>query len=85
MALADAVEVITLEEEFLPEGKETVLPGDSFNLTVTRKAGVDIFRPAHGRPSGVYSRDKWLRSAQEPPKSGYSRRSSGENRIRAGA
>ena len=44
VALADAPWVITLEEEFSPEGKETVLPGDSFNLTVTRKTGADIFQ-----------------------------------------
>ena len=57
--LADAPWVITLEEEFSPEGKETVLPGDSFNLTVTRKTGVDIFQTcAWTSVRRVYGRDK---------------------------
>lgn len=59
VALADAPWVITLEEEFSPEGKETVLPGDSFNLTVTRKTGVDIFQTcAWTSVRRVYGRDK---------------------------
>lgn len=59
VVLADAPWVITLEEEFSPEGKETVLPGDSFNLTVTRKTGVDIFQTcAWTSVRRVYGRDK---------------------------
>ena len=59
VALADAPWVITLEEEFSPEGKETVLPGDSFNLTVTRKTGVDIFQTcAWTSVRRVYGRNK---------------------------